>query len=76
MPINLYDDRKVSLRRQHGNGDLDIIRASYTPCKANVTEALEVRQWAANNYHCYNYGTKMCFPGEAMFAFKRHLLHR
>ena len=40
MPVNLYDDRKVSLRRSHGNGDLDIVRASYTRRKANVTEAL------------------------------------
>ena len=39
MPVNLYDDRKVSLRRQHGNGDLDIVRASNTRRKANVTEA-------------------------------------
>ena len=39
MPVNLYDDRKVSLRRPHGNGDLDIVRASYTRRKANVTEA-------------------------------------
>ena len=41
MPVNPYDDRKVSLRRPHGNGDLDIVRASYTRRKANVTEALE-----------------------------------
>ena len=40
MPVNPYDDRKVSLRRPQGNGDLDILRASYTRCKANVTEAL------------------------------------
>ena len=33
------DDRKVYLRRSHGNGDLDIVRASYTRRKANVTEA-------------------------------------
>ena len=39
MPVNPYDDRKVSLRRPHGNGDLDIVRASYTRRKANVTEA-------------------------------------
>ena len=42
MPVNLYDDRKVSLRRPHGNGDLDIVRASYTRRKANVTEALRL----------------------------------
>ena len=41
MPVNPYDDRKVSLRRPHGNGDLDIVRASYTRRKANVTEALQ-----------------------------------
>ena len=40
MPVNPYDDRKVTLRRPHGNGDLDIVRASYTRRKANVTEAL------------------------------------
>ena len=40
MPVNPYDDRKVSLRRPHGNGDLDIVRASYTRRKANVTDAL------------------------------------
>ena len=40
MPVNPYDDRKVFLRRPHGNGDLDIVRASYTRRKANVIEAL------------------------------------
>ena len=40
MPVNLYDDRKVSLRRRYVNGDLDIVRALYTRHKANVTEAL------------------------------------
>ena len=35
-----YDDRKVTLPRPHGNGDLDIVRTSYTRRKANVTEAL------------------------------------
>ena len=40
MPVHPYDDRKVSLRRPHGNGDLDIVRASYTRREANVTEAL------------------------------------
>ena len=40
MPVNPYDDRKVSLWRPHGNGDLDTVRASYTRRKANVTEAL------------------------------------
>ena len=39
MPVKSYDDRKVTLRRAHGNGDLDIVRASYTRRKANVTEA-------------------------------------
>ena len=43
MTINPYDDRKVSLRRPHGNGDLDIVRASYTRRKANVTEALALQ---------------------------------
>ena len=40
MPVNPYDDRKVSLQRPHENGDLDIVRASYTRRKANITEAL------------------------------------
>ena len=39
MTVNPYHDRKVSLRRPHGNGDLDIVGASYTRRKANVTEA-------------------------------------
>ena len=39
MPINPYDDCKVSLWMP-GNGNLDTVRASYTCCKANVTEAL------------------------------------
>ena len=45
MPVNLYDGRKVSLRRPHGNGDLDIVQASYTRGKANVTEALGILEW-------------------------------
>ena len=39
MPVNTYDDRKVSLRRLHENGDLDIVGALYTRLKANVTKA-------------------------------------
>ena len=39
IPVNPYDERKVSLRRPHGNGDLDIVGASYTRRKANVTKA-------------------------------------
>ena len=39
LPVNTYDDRKVSLTRPHGNGNLDIVRASYTHRRANVTEA-------------------------------------
>ena len=27
MPVNLYDDRRVSLQGLHGNGDLDIPQA-------------------------------------------------
>ena len=42
MPVNPYDDRKVTLRRPHGNGDLDIVWTSYTRRKANVTEALNL----------------------------------
>ena len=30
MSVNPYDGRKVSLQRPHGNGDLDIVRASCT----------------------------------------------
>ena len=41
MPLNPYDDHKVSLRRPHGNGYLDIVGALYTHRKANVTEALK-----------------------------------
>ena len=37
MAVNLYNDRKDSLRRPHGNSDLDIVRASYIRRKANVT---------------------------------------
>ena len=44
MPVNTYDGRKVSLQRPHGNGDLDIARASYTRRKANVTEALPMER--------------------------------
>ena len=40
MPVDPYDDRKVSLRRPRGNGDLDIVGPSYTRRKANVTEVL------------------------------------
>ena len=39
MPMNPYDDLTVSMRRQHGKGDLDIVRASLTHRKANVSEA-------------------------------------
>ena len=42
MPVNPYDDRKVSLRRPQGNCDLDIVGASYTRRKANVIEALRI----------------------------------
>ena len=44
MPLNPYDDCKVSLRGPHGNSDLDIVGASYTCRKANVTEALDFRR--------------------------------
>ena len=49
MPVNPYDGRKVSLRRPHGNGDLDIVRASYTRRKANVTEALNIVKTSGQN---------------------------
>ena len=51
MPVNPYDDRKVSLRRPQGNGGLDIVGASYARCKANVTEALCL------GYNCYGHRT-------------------
>ena len=41
MPVNPCDDCKVSLWRPHGNGDLDIVQASYTRRKANVNEAFQ-----------------------------------
>ena len=40
MPVNPYDDRKVTLRRPHGKGRFDIVRKSYTRRNADVTEAL------------------------------------
>ena len=40
MPVYPYDNRTVSLRRPHEKGDLDIVWASFTHRKANVTEAL------------------------------------
>ena len=45
MPINPYDDRKVSLRRPHGNGDLNIVWASYTRRNANVTKTFRDCFW-------------------------------
>ena len=54
MPVNPYDDRKVSLRRPQGNGDLDIVPASYTRCKANVTEAYRL-----SNFKIFSMPTKM-----------------
>ena len=39
MSVIPYDNRKVFLRRPQGNGDVDIVGASYTRRKANVTEA-------------------------------------
>ena len=43
MPANPYDDCMVALWRPHGNGDLEIVRSSYTPRKANVIEAYMMR---------------------------------
>ena len=34
MPVNPYDNHKVSLQRPHGTGDYDIVQASYTCRKA------------------------------------------
>ena len=50
MPVNPYDNRKVSLRRPHRNGDLDIVGASYTRRKANVTQALDVCVYIAYDH--------------------------
>ena len=52
MPVNPYNDRKVSLRRPHGNGDLDIVGASYTRRKANVTKALVIFQAGSRPPFC------------------------
>ena len=43
MPVNPYDDRKVSLQRTHGNGDLDIVRASYVRLSVRSGYNLVVR---------------------------------
>ena len=51
MPVNPYNDRKVSLRRPHGNGDFDIVGASYTRRKPNVTEALVFELWLFKDLH-------------------------
>ena len=40
MRMNQYDDCRVSLPRQKGKGNLDIVWASQTHRKASVTEAL------------------------------------
>ena len=34
-------DARKSVRWPHGNGDLDIVRASYTRRKVNVTQTLD-----------------------------------
>ena len=39
---SVHDDRRVSLQRPHGNGDLDIVGTSYSCRKANVTDALSI----------------------------------
>ena len=52
MPVNPYDGRKVSLQRPHRNGDFDIVRASYTRGKANVTEAFSI-EMLKNNENSY-----------------------
>ena len=50
MPVNPYDDCKVSLWRLQGNGDLDIVGALYTCHKANVTVALQIIQLTDYSY--------------------------
>ena len=54
-PVNPYDDRKVSLRRPHENGDLDIVGASYTQRKANVAEALNHAKQVDNMQYLDNH---------------------
>ena len=36
MPMDLYDDRKVSVRWPHGKGDLDIVWASEGKCNRGI----------------------------------------
>ena len=40
MPLNPYEDRKVSRWRPHGNGDLDIVRASLYSSEGKCNQAL------------------------------------
>ena len=37
MPVNPYDDRKFSLWRPHGNGDLDIVYSLQGNCNKRIT---------------------------------------
>ena len=39
MPVNMYHDGNVSLRRPYRNSDLDIVGTSFTRRKANVAKA-------------------------------------
>ena len=41
LTVNPYDDQRVFLLWLHGKGDLDMVWASLTHRKANVTEALD-----------------------------------
>ena len=61
MPVNPYDDRKVTLRRPHGNGELDIVRASYTRRKANITEALRDIFFRYCHFHVWFPGSYVAF---------------
>ena len=74
MPVNPYDDRKVSLRRPHGNGDLDIVRASYTRRKANVTEALRIKCFMMCLFHHLS-SCLACFSALCIFILFFHLLY-
>ena len=69
MPVNPYDDHKVSLRRPHRNSGLDIVRASYTRRKANVREALAV---FLDSYFYFN----VFLFKIARFSFKKKMVLR
>ena len=47
MPVNLYDDRKVSLQWPHRKGDLDIVNSSEGKCNQGIsTQTVEINNYA------------------------------